>query len=351
MGLDISQLDQVKQEAEKQRDADQRKGKGGGNQNYLENFILMPEGEGYVDIHICPPSFDNPHPIMSGGLVMPSRIHRFGVKNRDLRNYHCLREFQPGGKWKKPADGPDCPGCLYYSHLWRLSEELDGEEKEDMENRARKFRPFARYYFNAIEMGRSDGEGNMESPKIFSCGQIVYDKIVLALAGNEKRDPLGDITDFGSQGRILRVEKTVSAKGEYAKYDETDFFRSEPFGTPEQVEHWMGNLHDLHALRRILPYEDLKKKLQIHLGVIEPDFGDDSFNPSDYEVAKEVVKHNNSVATSVGVVDFPADEPKAEQQASVVSEKAKDEKKEKDAGGDFMLEDEFLQELQNMPDE
>tara|TARA_Y100000034_G_scaffold106329_1_gene134955 strand:+ start:4248 stop:5345 length:1098 start_codon:yes stop_codon:yes gene_type:complete len=365
MGLDISQINQVKQEAASQRDADQNKGKGGGNQSYLENFVLMPEGEGYVDLHICPPAADNPHPIMTGGLVMPSRIHRFGVKGRDLRNFHCLREFHPGGKWRKPADGSsDCPGCLYYSHLWKLSEELEGDEQEEMQNRARKFRPFPRYYFNAIEVGRSDGESDMGKVKIFSCGQTVYDKVVLALAGNEKKDPLGDVTDFGPQGRILRVEKTMIGQGRsaYAKYDDTDFFRPEALGTPEEVENWMGNLHDLHALRRILPYEELKKKLQIHLGVVEPDFGDDNFNPSDYEVANEAVKHNTSTATTVAVkAEVPAtEEPKAEVQATVASVETKEEapvavkeekKDERKDAGEFLLEDEFLQELQDMPDE
>jgi len=329
-----------------------RRSKEGGNSDYLKNFIRMPDGAGYVDVRILPPAPGTSLPTLKGGLVMPTRTHKLGEGgNVNTRNYHCRRELviDNNGKrrWMANQGDDDCPVCLHYSHLWRQSDQTAGTEKDDLIALARAIKPMERYYFNCIEVGRSDGQVDGDDPKILSVGITIYDVVLLAFLGSEEDGikALGDITDFKT-GRTLRINKQLH--GGFADYKRSTFLEPEPFGTPEQHEKWMANLHDLAGLRKVLTYEELKEKLQIHLGVIKPTAGSGtSYNPEDFQL---------KVSSDVNVEVTPTVEPpapaqveetvKVEESVEVVQEKPKEEDK-----SNYMIEDDFFNELNELDED
>jgi hypothetical protein len=349
MGLNVAQLNEISEKAARMAEAAQ--GNKSGNQDFLKNFVRMPDGIGWVDVHICPPADDCPHSIFGGGLVMPSRLHKLGINGikGSERSYHCRRVLNlENDKWYPPENAEDCAPCQWYAHLWQTSLNQRDEKQKQTQDRARTFRPHPRFYYNAIEVARSDGDADSEAPKILSVGKTIGDMILDAIGGKK-----GDVTSFEKDGRLLRIEKKMKGQGKDAwpEYTSSDWHDPAPFGTPEQRKSWMANLHDLHSLRKLLSGEELAEKLQIHNGVKKPEDGT-NFDPTEFEMPSE----DTSVSVSVpaGVPEEPKEEPKVEAK----KEEPKEEKVEEvtvaesaeSSQDEFLADDDFLNELKNMED-
>jgi hypothetical protein len=282
----MSSLDMNEILGEAQRLNDQQ-AQGEGN-NFLSNFVKMPEGAGHVTVRILPPAkagkFDRP----SSPFKVGTRVHK--VNNKSL---HCpnVQQKMDGGAVRWVGD---CPICGYYRSLWKRAEKLpqNTDERKKLEDKARAIKPIERYYFNVIVRSQFNPETNTVEtnigPKILSVGVTLYGTIIRGIAGNKELDEpgYGDVTDItGKTGRDFKIIKTIkkgNTGGQFAGYEGSKFLEPSPLGTPEQVKEWLENLHDLVALRQLKPNEELEKQLMIHNGVI-PDDGGDGNDYSKYE--------------------------------------------------------------------
>lgn len=298
-----------------------------------------------------------------------SRIH--GLQSgANRRQFHCTRILtkKPDGKtvWMPPADGPDCVICKYYNHLWQKGDRLNGKAKEDMQNAARKLRPYERYYYNVVV--REVTEGGTRKvidnpvPMIFSCGKELHAKIMTAMVGDAGTGikKLGDIS-HPVTGRDFRyVKKTTTGSGgmQYATYDLSTFEDVCPLGTDEQVEKWMGSLHNLAALRKLDDEATMNRGLKVHLGVLPPE--DDDFDYSQFEGGAA----GDDADYSVGELSRKAEQTSVRVDAEPPAAKkplVKQEKVEKPApapktdtkvsGLDLAADPEFMAELDKLDNE
>ena len=245
------------------------------------------EKDGYAILRFLPR-------IKGTRFFQETRIHSLGHGEKK-RSYHCARVLtqKPDGKkvWMPPQDGPDCVICKYYNHLWQKGERLQGKAKEDMQNAARKLKPYERYYYNVIvreylNPATKKVEKNF-GPLIFSCGKELHAKILTAMVGDATSGlkKLGDIS-HPITGRDFRyVKKTTTGSGgmQYPTYDQSSFEDVCPLGTDDELEQWMTNLHDLASLRDVKDEDTLTKALKVHLGLIAGDDDDDGFDYSQFE--------------------------------------------------------------------
>jgi len=178
----------------------------------------------------------------------------------------------------------------YLRDLWAKSEKVTGKAQEDLRNQYREIKGIERYYYNVIVRQEKDPKtGEIvknTGPKILSCGKTIHAQIVRAIVGDEAagEEPLGDITN-PKTGRDFKLVKKIvkGANGiEYPNYDQSKFVDPSPLGTPEEVENWIENLHDLQAIRVIKSEEELKHALKVHLGLISEDADDDNYNSEEF---------------------------------------------------------------------
>lgn len=312
--------------------------KGGGN--WQNNVVQLPERDGFVLMRILPKKKG------SGKFYAATRIHtltnpckkdQFG-KPRKF-NYHCpkvLVHTDRGPQWRG-----DCIICKYYSDLWNKSESLTGKAQEDLQDQAREIKPNERYYVNVVVRTEKDKDGNVKSnvgPKIYSFGKKVYAKLMRAIVGDPKagEKKLGDVTHpiTGRDFRcVKKVVKGAGGKFEYPNYDQSVFEEVSEAGTPEELERWLENLHDLQALRILKTDEELKHALRIHLGMVKDTSGDDD----DLNEFRNAGKTPNISAAS---------EPIREELVTRTPEvrEAKEEAKTEE----IMADSDFMQELNDL---
>lgn len=236
---------------------------------FLDNLVKMPAKEGYVEVRLLPPA-------PGGKLYCVTRTHRVNE-----RNIHCPRVLTKGKNgtyWADLDPKSPCPICMYGRDLWAKAEarvkeagENAGKEYKDA---YRQLKANERYYYNCVVRSQVNDKGEVEKnvgPKILSVGTKLHQRIVRAMVGDKKMNEvgLGNITDFKT-GRDLKIIKEIAKSGnsEWASYDNSKFLDPSPLGTPEQVESWMANLHDLASLRKLRPIEEIKVELKKHLGII-----------------------------------------------------------------------------------
>lgn len=256
MGLDLNELR-----------AEQTRLESTGNNNFLDNFVRMPEGEGIVTVRILPPR-------KGQKLYCVTRTHKLGQKN-----IHCPQTLV-NGKWQG-----FCPVCNYYRNLWKESDQKGGDEAEQLRAEARSIKPLERYYYNVIvrsQLNKDTGELEKDvGPKILSIGKQLHARIIRAILGDPALDEpeLGDVSDIET-GRDFKIIKRLRKSGTeaYPNYDESKFVGVSPLGTEKQVAHWLENLHDLQALRQVKTTEEIMKELRIFRGLekdpsLDFDFG------------------------------------------------------------------------------
>ncbi len=291
----------------------QNAAEGKNNNSFLENFVRMPEGKGYVDVRFLParPGSDN--------LFLTTRIHK--LKDR---NIHCPKNLV-GDRWVG-----DCPICTHYNWLWKQVDKLveegkaneqmikDGKVKEAQE--ARAIKPQERIYCNVVARRQLDKNGIQQEnvgPLILSIGKKLYTKIVYYIIGDVSlgKKGLGEVWDMKT-GRDFRIVKTIGLGG-YPNYDTSEFAsESSPAGNPDQCEKWLSSLHDLTSLRMVKPFAELDKELKVYMGLET----NDNFSPGRLQTSNG----QTNVQTPVPVVATTND------------------------GSAVVPDDEFLQELNDM---
>lgn len=282
---------------------------GGGQNDFLSQFVPMPTvkpgQKGTVAVRILPP-------VKGGRLFQYNRVHTLND-----RKIHCPRPLVNGKfDWKTK-----CPICEYYQSLWKQVDKLEnagqGAEAKKLKGEARSIKPVERYYYNAIVRSLTiDGETNENvGPRILSIGKKLHKSIIAAIVGEEgvPDSKLGNITDL-KNGYDFIIKKEVTAGEGFPNYDGSSFARNtSPAGTPEEVQEWQENLHDLTKLRNPKDIEYLEKELAIHRGLIPDDssgFDTEGFdakwgagNKGNSEEVQEIMNH------TPGGVAVPAETP------------------------------------------
>jgi hypothetical protein len=286
MSLDYDAIDIGEVLEESERLASQ-----GLNTDFLENFVKMPEKDGFVTVRLLPRA-------KGKKFYCATRTHR--ISNR---NVHCPRELnnRDGNKrWEDLDPKSPCPICKYYSELWKQAEQKEGKEAEDLKNEARKIKPIERYYYNVIVRQQVNKNGELEKnvgPKILSVGKILHQKIIRAIVGDKDNDekPLGDVSD-PKVGRDFKIVKRMRGVGNsvYASYDDSKFLDPSPLGDKEQVEKWIANLHELSSLRSLKSHDDIKLQLKKYLGLIPQE--DTNFDITEFQKPNLEQKINVEIA-------------------------------------------------------
>lgn len=309
----------------------------GGN-DFLSNFVKLPDGKGALDMRFLPPAKKGLHGDTVGPFYQWTRIHRVNGKN-----LHCPRK-KIDGKWQG-----DCPVCQYIRWLWNESEKKAPDEAQKMQDEYRALKANERYYYNVIVRKTTDGEEN-SGPLIYSCGIQVHSKILAAIVGDEDvgQDKLDDISDI-KKGYDFKLVKTIRKTGskEWANYDTSHFppkGTTTPLGDPEAVETWLNNLNDLAALRILKTPEELKHELKIHLGVAKE--AASGFDPTEFQKpqtsaeATATSEPEEPEASAASEASTPAPAP-AETPSFDVDAPAGD-------GDEVLADQEFLDQLRNM---
>lgn len=312
--------------------------KGGGQVNFLDQFVPMPTVKpgqvGVVVVRILPNK-------VGEKLFQYNRTHKLNG-----RSIHCPRPLE-GKTFSKKVP---CPICDYIASLWsqadRLKKSGSTDQAQKLIDEAREIKPVERYYYNAIVRSLVDSTGatlTNVGPRILSVGVGLHEFFMRSIFGDEN-DPeakIGNFTDI-SNGYDLIIRKELTAGDGYPKYERSSFKKeSSPAGTPEEIRTWVQNMHDLTKLRNPKDKDYLEKELAIHRGLI-PDDTTEKFDTKSFDAKwtkNKTEEINEIMAHKSGGVVVPenvASEVAAAASSSVVSE-------------DIPIEDEdFLSTLENM---
>jgi hypothetical protein len=234
-----------------------------GNQDFLKNFVRMPEKAGYVTVRLLPKA-------KGKNLFCSTRTHKL-----DDRNVHCTKTLT-NGRWIDADPKRPCVICKYYNDLWKDIEKLEKagrkKEAEEIKIQARAIKPVDRYYYNVIARSQLNRKTNAPEvdvgPLIYSCGKTMHQKIIRGIVGDPsmKKKGYGDVTN-PKTGRDLCIRKRLKGEGKdaYPEYDESDFEDQTPLGNPDQIDKWINSLHDLDSLRVLKTVEEMEVMLEKYL--------------------------------------------------------------------------------------
>lgn len=285
-------LDELNEEAERLTTDE---GSGG---SFLDKFVIMPKGEGYVIVRLLPPG-------RGKKFYCATRTHRLSHSDNEegVKNLHCPRELVTGKGGKKfwvdsnPKD--PCPICMYTRVLWAEVEAAGKESPKGKTIHAEysRIKAIERYYYNCLVfiLNKKQEVDKIDGPKILSIGKQLHERIVRAITGDMKtgEKSLGNICD-PTVGRNLQIIKKLRPVTNYPYYDGSKFQDiSSITDDKEQLNLWLGSMHDLAALRVIRPSSELGIELKKYNGVLPKDEIDTSFNVSDYRKSTldEQVQH------------------------------------------------------------
>ena len=291
-----------------------------GQTNFMDRLVLMPEGEGSVNLRLLPPKAGTNIPYIC------SRTHRINGKT-----FHSPMK-QMNGKWIGV-----CPINAYYQSLWNKSRNVSPAEAEALIAEARAIKPVERFYWNCIQRQRTNKNGVTETnvgPLIFACGKQIHTKILRAMCGSPEfqEDPLGDVTDLQS-GRDFKIIKRLISSGaeKYPNYNESKFLGVSVAGTAAEMAKWMEGLNELDSLKIVKPLSELEKEIRIHRGLETAD----APTNEQYEYDVQVLpKEKTSVSVTV-----PSGVPVANAKSAPKSVVIDDD--------EALLEADFLKQLQS----
>ena len=229
-----------------------------------KNFVKLAEGKCVVPVRFLPPAVKGKFERDKSHLFQRTRLHMINGKA-----FHCPRELQQDGWFKGP-----CPICEYYTLLWKQSKSKSPEDAKHDQALARQIKAIERYYYNCIVRAETDPDTGKTvenvGPKIYACGKTMHAKIITGIVGSKEEDEpgYGDVTDPVT-GRDFKIIKGIKKgpDGTYPEYDKSKYMEPSPLGTPEQVEKWLEELHDLQALRVVKTYDELLHQLRVHFGL------------------------------------------------------------------------------------
>lgn len=239
-----------------------------GNQDFLANFVRMPEKVGFVTVRLLPPS-------PGQKFFCAARTHKL-----DERNVHCTKTLS-NGRWVDADPRRPCVICKYYNELWKEIDKLEKAERkkeaEDLKVQARAIKPIDRYYYNCVVRQQLNRKTNAPEsnvgPLILSIGKTLHQKIIRGIVGDPtmNKKGFGDVT-HPKTGRDFCIRKRLKGEGKdaYPEYDESAFEDPSPLGDPDQVSKWLASLHNLAALRVLKTVEEMEDLLQKYLDGEEP---------------------------------------------------------------------------------
>ena len=202
---------------------------GGGDQDFLNKFYQVKEGEAYLRILPAPADSEK-------NFYAETKIHRVPQPDGSVKNVHCRK-----------VHGEKCPLCDLYYGLWKTG----SKEDEDL---ARQIKPRARYYLNAYDREN-------EEVKIFSIGVILFQKIVETMMDPDYADLFEE-----SENGILDTEighdfkHHMKKEGQWPKYDQSMFRpKATSLGSKKMISEVMESLHDIHSLVKLEEYDDVKE--------------------------------------------------------------------------------------------
>jgi hypothetical protein len=305
--------------------------------DFLKNFVKMPEGKGSVTVRLLPPAKAGMFGRDDNPFYQWTRIHR--VNGKSLHDPRVMID----GRWVG-----ENPIGEYLRWLWKESEEKDADEQMKMRAWSRAIKPIERYYYNVIVREEADENGVTQKnvgPKILSIGKTLHQIILKGICGDEElgEEGYGDVTDLKA-GRDFKIMKTIRRSGDetYPNYDQSRFLDASPCGSPDEVEVWLAELHDLAALRVLKTPEELDHELKVHLGVKQDT--DTNFDPTEYQKKPD----------SIPVVDVETEDEQTEEvavgqaEAEQGSEETVEEPTETDATQELAADD-FLSKIKNLP--
>lgn len=308
-----------------------KEGQGG----FMDNFVRFPEKDGFVTVRLLPPAKNKK-------FYCATRTHRINGKS-----VHCPRELMTNKQGKKVWQDADpkkpCVICKYTRELWSESEKKPEAEAKELQAEYSKIKAIERYYYNCVARSQKNQKGEVETnvgPKILSVGKTIHDRIVRAITGDKANDekPLGDVTDIKA-GRDFKIIKKMKSgpKGTWPEY-EAKFQDPSILGDRDQVEQWLGNMHDLSQLRKLISAEEMAIELKKHLGIIKDE--EDAFDINEF---KKPVGTTQSIEAQVRQETQRTAPPVAAQTPSpaktdpVLS-----------SGGGALSEEEFFDVMKNM---
>jgi hypothetical protein len=179
------------------------------------------------------------------------------------RNIHCPKVLQ-GGKYVG-----ECEICKYYNWLWKQSEDRASRSRSVRPpGQGRAIKPTERYYYNCIVRSQVNPKTEQVEknvgPKILSVGKMVHKMIVRAIVGAPRSTsrPLGDVTDV-KEGRDFKiVKRMVQGANGVPAVQRVQVPGQVAARHQEQVAKWLGNLHDLQALRVLKTPGELEHELK-----------------------------------------------------------------------------------------
>jgi len=219
-------LEELKEKYEKQ------KAKSAGQGDLSDTWLNLKRDE-EVTVRILPYGEEE------GDFFFETAIHYINDEK-----YACPRQTPS-------HEGDDCPICKEYFDIWKEINVLgkDNPEAKPLVALQKAVRASSRYYFNVVD--RRDGK-----VKIMSQGYKIYSKIMDAI--NDEDYGNGKIPVHDLQNGWDFKLKMEFIDG-YNNFDKSKFRpKSTPAGTPAEIATWMDERHDLSALVKEVPYEDLK---------------------------------------------------------------------------------------------
>lgn len=316
LAFESMDIDEIKKEADRVNK---------NNQSYLDTYVKMPEGTGFVSVRFLPK-------IKGKGLWCSTRIHSINGKN-----FHCLRNLNTDGNkssWRADLSLGDCPVCIAYNNLWEQIKKTDNiSEKSNLETKARAIKPVERYYWNVIVRSEIDPKTQEVKknvgPKILSIGKTLHGMVLESIRGNELmgKEPLGDITD-PRKGRDFKIMKKVVKGGggaEYPNYDQSLFLDPSPAGTTEDLKQWLTNIHDLQALRKLASRSEIQVEVTKYI------------NPSAVIAVMQDVSAPPAATSAPKTAGKPAKSPPKEEVDSGIDDELTN-----------MVDDDFLGQFKNM---
>lgn len=205
-----------------------------GGESFGDNFLKIEAGT--TTVRILPWKDD------SAAFYAETAIHRITDEQSLTKNYHCGKIF-----------GNACPICDAYKALYaKHNQEKGRNSKEDTQysKLAKLIKGRQRVYMNAAVRPSNE-------VKILSVGEKVWQKVLIGIFGDAAgQDALGDVTKV-VDGYDLKI--IMAVVGGFNNYDQTTF-RPKPtlLAEGKELDIIMGSLHDIHALIKETPYEDLK---------------------------------------------------------------------------------------------
>jgi hypothetical protein len=297
-------------------------------------YVRMPSGQGtgegnsFITIRFLPRR-------KGEHLFCATKYHSLKDSNGNRKILFSPKKLTKTDKGDYRWTGDNTVIDKYLRDLWAKSDKVSGKAQEDLRNQYRELKGIERYYYNVIVRQEKDSKTGEViknvGPKILSCGKTIHGQIMRAIVGDEAagEEPLGDITNPKTGRDFKLVKKNVKgANGaEYPNYDQSKFLDPIALGTPEEVEKWIENLHDLQSIRVIKTEEELKHALKIHLGLITENDDDDD----DYDASEFSVKSNSKNESKKELI---------EDQKEKVAISAEEE--------EIMADDDFLKEIDGL---